>query len=285
MALFSERRGITPAKALQRDSMDAALRNQIWNALTLSIWDKHQRGDYGDLTRNAGYVELLGKLLWVRYFNRPIDEYPGFDSRGTNVHSLFKKYVINEEWYAVYDFVESVVAFVPQQLAAREDAIEALNRVLENEKSAYRMVGGQVTEITDDTEIDSVEEALATSQKLARTHLQAALEKLSDRNAPDYRNSIKESITAVESVCKNATGLDKATLGDCLRTLREKAPMHKAFESALSSLYGYTSDEGGIRHALTDKSVTPGFADAKFMLVVCSAYCNFVTARLVEKPA
>jgi hypothetical protein len=50
--------------------------------------------------------------------------------------------------------------------------------------------------------------------------------------------------------------------------------LSKAFES----LYGYTSDANGIRHALMDAS-TLGFADAKFMLVCCSAFVNFLVAK------
>jgi hypothetical protein len=43
-------------------------------------------------------------------------------------------------------------------------------------------------------------------------------------------------------------------------------------------LYGYTSDTHGIRHALKDDS-QPNAEDAKFMLVSCSAFVNY----LVEK--
>ena len=49
-------------------------------------------------------------------------------------------------------------------------------------------------------------------------------------------------------------------------------------ESAFTSLYGYTSDEGGIRHGSIDVSNTPS-EDAKFMLVSCSAFVNY----LIEK--
>ncbi|VAX31463.1 hypothetical protein MNBD_NITROSPINAE05-986, partial [hydrothermal vent metagenome] len=49
-----------------------------------------------------------------------------------------------------------------------------------------------------------------------------------------------------------------------------------------SSLYGYTSDEGGIRHALME-SENVDFNDAKFMLVVCSAFINFVLGKTQSK--
>jgi len=49
-------------------------------------------------------------------------------------------------------------------------------------------------------------------------------------------------------------------------------------ESAFSSLYGYTSDENGIRHGGIDFKSVPS-EDAKYMLISCSAFVNY----LIEK--
>jgi len=96
---------------------------------------------------------------------------------------------------------------------------------------------------------------------------------LSDRNSPDYRNSIKESISAVESLVQKTLGKD-GTLGNLIK----KLDLHPALQSAFSSLYGYTSDEDGIRHAILD-SERITFEDAKFFLVICSAFINFVNSK------
>ena len=115
-----------------------------------------------------------------------------------------------------------------------------------------------------------------------RQHLKRSLELLSDRKNPDYRNSIKESISAVEAICQIISGKAKATLPDCLKALKEQKPMHPAFEQALIKQYGYTSDEGGIRHALSDDSSSPSYADAKFMLVSSSAFISYVLTKAAE---
>jgi hypothetical protein len=105
-----------------------------------------------------------------------------------------------------------------------------------------------------------------------------SLELLSDRQNPDYRNSIKESISAVESLAATTLG-QKGTLGQLIKKLEREIGLHPALQSAFSSLYGYTSGAGGIRHAILDsKQIT--FEDAKFFLVVCSAFVNFVDARM-----
>jgi hypothetical protein len=43
-------------------------------------------------------------------------------------------------------------------------------------------------------------------------------------------------------------------------------------------LYGYTSDDSGIRHAILDQP-TVGFDEAKFMIVSCSAFVNYLIAK------
>jgi hypothetical protein len=150
---------------------------------------------------------------------------------------------------------------------------------LERELSAYRFVGNQITQITSETEISAIEEALTESQRLrpVNEHLVTALNFLADRATPDYRNSIKESISAVESLCNLITG-GKDSLGEALNKLEKSVPIHPALKKGFSAIYGYTSDAGGIRHALLDEP-SLNFDDAKFMLVSCSGFINYLLAK------
>lgn len=111
------------------------------------------------------------------------------------------------------------------------------------------------------------------------THLQSALSLLADRRSPDYRNSIKESISAVESLCRTLARDDKTKFSDALKELDNKCYFHPALKQAFLQLYG---DSGGIRHALTNDSEHPLYADARFMLVTCSAFCNFLQTKVTE---
>ncbi|HHW57999.1 MAG TPA: hypothetical protein GXX15_10125 [Clostridia bacterium] len=94
---------------------------------------------------------------------------------------------------------------------------------------------------------------------------------LTDRKKPDYRNSIKESISAVESLVKLISSDKKGDLNRAIRKLEEKIYIHPALKEAFIKLYGYTSDEGGIRHAMLESN-NISFEDAKYMLVSCSAF-------------
>jgi hypothetical protein len=146
--------------------------------------------------------------------------------------------------------------------------------------SAFRFVGGIITQITDQAEIAEIEEAAEKVADHVKVHLNRALELLSDRKNPDYRNSIKESISAVEAICNLISGRSDATLGQALDaiSISGKVRLHGALKRALGSLYGYASSSEGIRHALLDEEDLD-FEDAKFMLVSCSAFINYMTVK------
>lgn len=147
--------------------------------------------------------------------------------------------------------------------------------------SAYRFVDGEIVEITSENEVLAIENALFTSQSQYRPvheHLRRALELLSDRETRDYRNSIKESISAVESLACLIAGKPKAALNDALDVIEKKHSLHGALKKSFSNLYGYTSDAGGVRHKLLDETILSQ-EDATFMLVSCSAFVSYLIAK------
>ena len=178
-----------------------------------------------------------------------------------------------------YDFIEYVSTVYPDQ-ETNGKFQRYCNSTLEREVSAYRFAGGKVVEMTSREEIQEVEAVLALSDPFApvSTHLRRALELFADRKSPDYRNSIKESISAVEAVSKLLAEDSKADLTQSLRLIKAKAGLHPALEKAFIQMYGYTSDADGIRHALMEEP-SVCFEDAKFMLVACSAFINYLRAK------
>jgi hypothetical protein len=159
--------------------------------------------------------------------------------------------------------------------------IERCNDILEAHMSAYRFVHGEIVEITSEAEIEAIENALDGTRSAygpVHEHLRRALELLSDRHERDYRNSIKESISAVESLACLIAGKPKASLNDALTEIEKKHVLHGALKKSFSNLYGYTSDEGGVRHKLLEEA-TLNIEDATFMLVSCSAFVNYLIAK------
>ena len=52
--------------------------------------------------------------------------------------------------------------------------------------------------------------------------------------------------------------------------------IHPVLEAAFEKLYGYTSDASGIRHAGQIDGPEATFDEAKFMLVACSGFVNYL---------
>lgn len=267
---FSERKGIQPvSRVVQTRGMSDDLRTSIWNALDLLFWrsDHFLSSPYGNPE-----IEQFSSALWFSFFKQPIDERP---NRASGVLQQIRQYFFAAEWYEVYDFLEFVLNYFQD-----EDANQIMNSVLERELAGYRFVGGIITDITDDKEIDMLERTLENEDFPAvNAHLQRALELLSDKNKPDYRNSIKESISAVESLACAVTNDSKATLGKALKELERSGEIHPALKEAFLKLYGYASDEGGIRHAMLAEPDLSA-ADAKFFLLSCTSFINYLKSKL-----
>lgn len=278
---FSERYGYRKVRDLiQLESMDESLRNGLWSVLQLAAWDYIQVSDdlYNRCYLSSHHnreLHTLCKRMWMNHFKYLLDR---LDEDWSEVYPQVRKHFFECEWYDVYDFIE-FVANNYDRYGFKEEIISACNRLLEREVSAYRFVGGIITQVTEVQEVEAIEGALGQSSGPVRSHLQRALELMSDRQVPDYRNSIKESISAVESFVTLAVG-ERGTLGQLIKRLESRAQIHPALRSAFSSLlYGYASDEGGIRHALLE-SESVCFEDAKFFLVACSAFIIFCGAKL-----
>jgi hypothetical protein len=128
---------------------------------------------------------------------------------------------------------------------------------------------------------EAIEEAASTDTSLLRpvsTHIRTALSLLADRQNPDYWNSMKESISAVEALCKIITGMGKATLGPALDAVKKTTDLHPKPHEAFMALYSYTSDTHGIRHALKHDG-EPEAEVAMFMRVACFAFVIYVTEK------
>ena len=65
---------------------------------------------------------------------------------------------------------------------------------------------------------------------------------------------------------------------ELLKIIGDKHRLYTALKGSLSQLYGYTSDADGICHAMLEES-NLSYIDAKFMLVACTNFINY----LIEK--
>lgn len=93
-------------------------------------------------------------------------------------------------WSDIYDAIEFSYQWIPNRRTS-ELFEESINKILEEEKSGYRMINGQFTAITNEEEIQSVTESTNTQFDSVNTRMKKAIQLYSDHQNPDYENSKK----------------------------------------------------------------------------------------------
>lgn len=281
---FSDRRGIKPLNTkMQLDELDK--RTRIGIANLLREW--YDDGKFA-LYRFA-FCERLLKDIYSEF----VDDQSRYIIRCQN-NQFIESYIYLPISANSYDEVLTIVEYTTNYFIQWQklqyhggihyyDLIDykaEINELFQREYVGYRFIDGEITPISDDIEVAEIEKSLDIEFQGCKSHIRKALGFLSDRENPDYKNSIKESISAVESICQIIAQNSKATLGEALKKLEEHGvKIHEAMKKSFSSLYGYTSDEGGIRHCegMFESNVT--FEEAKFMLVSCSAFVNYLISE------
>jgi hypothetical protein len=266
---FSQRHGFADYSAvIQADSLNERTRTDLWNFAIHPFC-------IGDLWTPMTSPLISPEMVWVNHLARPTDKYhssPYFNA----LHEI----AFDGEWYRVYDLVEFLVQNIgdyrQERLAGRINAVLALNR------AGYRVVNGYVVPITNEAELSSIEGAIASPLSGAGEHIKRALALFADRENPNYAKAIQEAISAAESAAQVLAGQRGITLGKALTVVERQQPpvMHPALLKGWGQMYGFTSDNGGIRHALHEGTapLAAGLNLAQYFIISCSAFVNLVAA-------
>ena len=292
---FSDRNKIKPENTeIQLTRFDERTRTQFQNMLTklYSIVYEH------DLYAGNEHIQNFLKYVLDNIYAEPIDSRKDFDDDA--VFKMINSTLKNDDYDDVLTIVEALVQYWDQYLKdtrgysyyneynkkyANKSLYEYVNVYFEREYVGYRFVDGIIVPISDEYELESIKECLNSVYQPVYDHISKANRLLADRESPDYENSIKESISAVEALCEIVTGIKgkEATLGNMLKKLEDKGvEIHKGLKTAFNILYGYTSDANGIRHAGDIGGPASTFEEAKFMLVSCCAFVNYLTAMYAD---
>lgn len=283
---FSDRRKINPLNTeIQINDLDERTRNKIANLIK----------DWCDELNNRGFIADFFKALLYKVYCKFVDDDMVYNFKYDYPNS-FKKYVLEPiksqncfDVLTIVEYITCIMQIIFTQIddenryyeeSRHENCKDQLNAIFEEEYVGYRMIDNEITPITDELEMKEIETSLDIKFEGCKSHIKKGLNFLSDRDKPDYKNCIKESISAVESICQIICNDNKATLGKALNKLEENGvKLHKALTESFSKLYGYTSDEGGIRHAEGMFESEVSFEEAKYFLVSCCAFVNYLIAE------
>jgi hypothetical protein len=272
---FEQAEGVDalPTQILPKE-VTRELRAVLWAAVFASI-SKGVRHD------NLGYsyARLGSEWSQILYDYHVFREHLPADDYNNDAKFLIpkiKELMLAGQYFRIFGFLQFVLRHQNRPHLFREEVETALSTA----RSAYKIVGGDtIVPISSEAERQILEHAFADLSASefhgARAHLREAGSALT---AGDYTTSVRESIHAVESVARSlepAGGLAAA-----LGKLEKSAAIHGGLKAGFSSIYGYTSDEQGIRHPLIDgPSANVDEIDALFMIGACASFVSYLIGK------
>lgn len=265
-------------RQLRSGEISAELRALLWQAFYSSISYSTSNGHVRHPWRSILFVKH------VAYDYKMADEFS--DNSGKIIPGL-KSIFEGGNHIRLFDLVQWFLRApqIPPSIA------KSVAAALETTRSAYRVVDNDtIVPIGSELEAASLSRALESLSGSefggARAHLKTAAGHLTGGR---WADSVRESVHAVESVARVIE--PSPGLGRALAKLEKDKRIHAGLKAGFGSIYGYSSDEQGIRHPLVDDDeASVDEADALFMIGACASFVTYLIGKargaglLVENP-
>ena len=268
---------------MRLEQISSDLRRQIWNTTRSFLLENRTLR----MTRTYGYNRYYFSEQGSRIVERVLGSLYGKPEDEINTeykHALnaFREVIISSDFNRVLDFMEIMV----NDHGVSSGYADEVRCLFEHYGAAYRLDMSQrprrffphvSKEQADETQ-RAIETLRESSMEGAATHLREAAAHI---NARQFSDSIVVSIHAVESVARAIDPKASKTLGPALNSLEKCGLLkHRVLKDAFVKLYGYTSDEEGIRHALVEKAGPDiGLDEAIFMYGACASFAAYLAGK------
>jgi hypothetical protein len=278
---FAQAEGAEPLpQQLALKTVSDQLRSMLWFVVHNSMSKQRRYIQYGSgrSRLDGSWAEVLEREHVLRGHQMADEFRNDFDQLVSNLKRVFE----HGDYVDIFDLTQWLLRQPEKPIAP-----EAIRHALKTSRAAYRLLNDNLTivPITSDQDADTLQAALVDTSSSefggARAHLLAAARELT---AGSPAASIRESIHAVESAARVIAG--KSSLSGALQVLKNKGHVHGALEKGFGNLYGFTSDEKGIRHPLLENGAAAvDEYDALFMIGACSAFVSYLINRVGQDSA
>lgn len=196
--------------------------------------------------------------------------------------NLAQEIIQSGEYEEVLTFIEHIL----RDENCPAELHESLAKAFEESPIAYFIMrtGNRLTIAprTSDRLSESVQKSLRTLHSMGMegpvAHLHQAAEHIKKQQYPD---SIVDSIHAVESIVCVIDPNSNSTLGQALNSLsRDRILKHPPLVKMLETLYGWTSNEPGLRHGLKNKGAADvGLDEAMLLFGACACFVDYLASK------
>ena len=265
---------------LRLEDLPREARTGIWN-----LFFEHIRG-----STTTGGLDVLDGGPWIkdpwreileakhrRLDHAPLDEWNPEYSR---VRRDLREDIEKQPFNRVFDLIE----FVLRRSECPRAFVRQMKTTFAESRLAYTIDIGPPPTIMPAVTPEEGHVVVQALRQLGEAGLDGSATHLRDASGcirgGDWAGAVRESIHAVESVARQLDAAASRTLGPALASLDKRGRLHPALKKAFSELYGYTSDEQGIRHSRLDQTKSQvGQDEAVFMLGACASFASYLWRR------
>ena len=289
---FSQREGKVPLpEALQAGKLNNKFKNQIWLVIERYI----NNGDIELCDFIDPEIEIQSDVHFYR--NEDQDFWDHFVlSYHTNVlevpHDVIKvekaqeikmwmrDSILKKEGHEILTLLEYMLRspHIPEELANNiESSFELAPYFIDHSDGIATIIPSTSEEAKESIKksLDNINQSELTGTKV---HLRKAAQEL---NTENFSGSMRESIHAVASAARQIDPKASKDLDAALNSLEKHGiHIHPALKQAFKTLYGYTSNEEGVRKPFVKKeSADVGIDEAIFMYSACVAFVDYLASK------
>ena len=275
---FGQRHGYsTIPERLKLKNVSTDARTSIWNVLCRYVPIRSDIDRISFSQKPSSWFDILLDVHENLYSER-IDS---FSLR--EMWQRMEQIVSQRPHWQVFDLIQEIL----RHPSCPDDFKRAMAECFGKGQLAYSISFSNVPTIMPMTNEQTSGAIMDALDEMNRSGLSGGirhLENASDRiNKGDHAGAVRESIHAVESVARTLDPKSSNALAPALKALEERRRLHPALKEAMNKLYGYTSDEQGIRHALLEKGEAEvGSEEAVFMFGACAVFCGYLASKGAE---
>ncbi len=177
---------------------------------------------------------------------KKLPDYSNNWSQYPNIWLEVQGYILNCEWFQVYDIAEAIFEYLANKDNARAEKFEILiNETFREVGIGWQLIQGLIQTRGSEAFETSVSKAKAIlemkGRKTASKEIHEALNDLSRKPDADLTGAIQHAMAALECVARDVCGDSKATLGEIMK----KYPIiPRPLDDVISKAWGYASEMG-----------------------------------------
>ena len=268
---------------LKLEQLPSEARVRLWNAIYPSLTRNKRRVSDGAIFHGYEIGGDWKQILLDKHVTfdvLPLDDWNAdFESKQLEIRRFLERRPFNK----VFDLIH----FILRHKNCPNGLVGLIARTFKDCRLAYNIdetPPPTIFPVATPEEGTAVVNAIAVLHEAGLNGSTSHLKNASDSiNGGDWVGGVRDSILAVESVARQLDPANARTLGPALASIEKHGRLHPVLKDVFKKLYGYTSDEQGIRHALLDSdAANVGIDEAVFMLGACASFASYLWRKHVS---